>query len=287
MLFVVLWSTGFIGAKLGLPYAEPFTFLSIRFVITLCILVPVILIFVKERASKDVILHSLVTGALVHGCYLGGVFFAISQGMSAGVSALIVALQPLLTVFLAWLVLNERISRRQIVALLVALLGVVLVISPKFINGAGAEGITAVNVGAVCLAVVGITVGSLYQKRFVPKTDLRLSTTIQYFGALAPLSLLAFMFETRQIDWTGEFLFALGWLVIVLSIGAVSLLMYLIRRNSASSTASLFYLVPVSTAIIAYFLFDEKLVPVQLIGMIVVIVAVSSAGTMANKKPRR
>jgi len=277
MLFVVLWSTGFIGAKLGLPYAEPFTFLALRFVITLCLLVPVVLLFVKERPSLTVFGHSLVTGALIHGCYLGAVFFAISRGMSAGVSALIVALQPLLTVYLASIFLGERISRRQTLALFIALLGVVLVISPRFFDGAGAEGITLVNVASVCLAVVGITVGSIYQKRFVPATDLRLSATIQYVGAVIPLAIMAFIFETRQINWTGEFIFALGWLVVVLSIGAVSLLMFLIRRDSASATASLFYLVPVSTAIIAYFLFGERLVPVQLLGMFIVVAAVSRA----------
>jgi len=298
LIFVILWSTGFIGAKLGLPYAEPFTFLTVRMAITLAILLPVVWLFVADRPTPSIIAHSMVSGILIHACYLGAIFFAISRGMSAGISSLIVALQPLLTAFIAWRLLNERMTRRNIVALLVALGGVILVLSPRLAGVLGghigqdgqevaqevAQGITLINVASCCFAVVAISLGSVYQKRFVPATDLRVSTAAQYFGALIPLAFLSLFFENGQIEWTGEFVFALGWLIIVLSLGAVLLLMFLIRRDSSAKTASLFYLVPVSTAIIAYFLFDEKLVPVQLLGMAIVIMAVASAGRVQRSK---
>lgn len=274
-IFVLLWSTGFIGAKLGLPYAEPFTFLALRMAITLLILIPFVWWFVDERASPAALAHSAVTGFLVHGVYLGGIFVAIDRGMSAGISALIVALQPLLTTLVAWAMLDEKPSFRQIAALFVALGGVFMVISPQFLGAGGTQGITTVNLAICFVAVFGIAIGSVYQKRYSAEIDLRLSTTAQYAGALMPLALCALFFETRAIEWSGAFVFALSWLVVVLSLGAVSLLMFLIRRDSVSSIASLFYLVPVSTAIIAYFLFDEKLQWIQLAGMAIVIAAVA------------
>lgn len=283
LLFVVLWSTGFIGAKYGLPYAEPFTFLAIRMAITLAILYPVVLFFVDEKPDLSAIGHSMVAGMLIHSCYLGAVFFAISRGMSAGIAALVVALQPLITTFVARVMIGETVQARQIAALFAALGGVILVLSPRFTGESGGEGITIVNVGIVVFSVVAISIGSVYQKKFSPVTDLRANTAYQYLGALIPLTILSFAFETREVDWSGHFIFAMAWLIFVLSIGAVGLLMFLIRRNSAAQTASLFYLVPVSTAIIAYFMFDEKLTPVQLLGMLVVVVAVASVGRRAKK----
>ena len=274
-IFVVLWSTGFIGAKLGLPHAEPFTFLTVRMLITLAILLPIVIWFAKDKITSQAVLHSMVTGVFVHAVYLGGVFFAIKHGMSAGVSALIVALQPLVTAVIAKQMLGERVSQRQIVGLVAALFGVALVLLPKFTGGNEIGGITLANMVAIGLSVLAISFGTVYQKRYASGVDIRISATAQYIGALIILALLSLVFETRQINWTGEFIFALGWLILVLSIGAVALLMFLIRRDSASSIASLFYLVPVSTAIIAFFLFGESLQPVQLIGMTIVIAALA------------
>lgn len=276
-IFVVLWSTGFIGAKLGIPHAEPFTFLALRMAITLAILVPIVGFLCGLRHDPRALAHSAVTGMLVHAAYLGGVFFAISRGMPAGISALVVALQPLLTTLFARLMLGERASRKQLFWLAIALGGVLLIISPRLTGLEGGEGITPVTLGACALAVFAIAMGTIYQKRFVTGLDVRVSTTAQYAGALLPLGILSLATETGEIDWTVEFIVAMAWLVLVLSIGAVMLLMFLIRRNSAASTASLFYLVPVSTAVIAYFLFGEILQPVQLAGMAVVILAVRSA----------
>lgn len=274
-VFVILWSTGFIGAKYGLPYAEPFTFLSIRFFAALCILVPIVLVFVGIPQISKKILHSIFSGMLIHGVYLGAIFFAIDRGMSAGISSLIVVLQPLLVSLIAWFVLGERVSTLKVITLLSALLGVGLVLSPKILGGYSSSGITPTTVFACFIAVLAISIGTVYQKKYVGNTDLRVSATAQYFGALILLGVCSAVFETGDVKWTNEFIFALGWLVLVLSIGAVSVLLFLIRKNSAVSTASLFYLVPVSTTIIAYFVFGEALLPIQLLGMGIAICSVA------------
>lgn len=286
VLFVLLWSTGFIGGKLGLPHAESFTFLSLRFAIVLLIIVPVVVIFVRVEIKPIMIFHCVIAGLLINGLYLGGVFFAIEHGMSAGVSSLIMALQPLLAAYIAWQFLKEKITRRQMVALATALIGVGLVIVPKFLGGATVEGITIVNLVSAGIALLGITIGSIYQKQFVKGVDIRFVTMVQYVGAIIPMAIFALIFETGEVDWTGEFIFALGWLVVVLSIGAFALLLFLIGRDSVSKTASLFYLVPVCTTIIAYFLFDEKLQPIQLLGMAIVVgsVALGSRTVKINNK---
>jgi drug/metabolite transporter (DMT)-like permease len=276
-IFVVLWATGFIGAKLGLPHAEPFTFLSLRLLVTIAILGSVAAAFVRAWPSRQAFGHSMVTGVLVHGVYLGGVFFAISRGMPSGVAALLVALQPLATAFLARFMLGEKLTRIQVGGLLAGLFGVLLVIWPKLAAIGSATGITAVTLASVAASVIGISLGAVYQKRYVAGIDLRVGTLAQYMGALVPLGLLSLVTENRHIDWTFEFVFALAWLVLVLSIGAVFLLMVLIRGNSASGTASLFYLVPGVTVIIAYLLFGESLSAIQIVGMIIVMAAVAIA----------
>jgi drug/metabolite transporter (DMT)-like permease len=285
VVFVVLWSTGYIGAKLGLPYAEPFTFLALRMALTLCILVPVVAIFVKANVSLATWGHSMVSGMLIHGAYLGAIFFAISRGMPAGISAMVIALQPLVTVIVARVLLSERIATIQLAAFVVALGGVGLVLSPKLAGGQAGEGLTTLNIVCVFGSVVAISLGSVYQKRFSGKTDLRITACGQYLGALIPLLIFSFLFETREIEWSGEFIFALVWLIFVLSIGAVSLLMFLIRRDSAGQTASLFYLVPVVTSLMSWALFDETLLPVQLAGMGIVVAAVAWSSRKAQKNP--
>lgn len=280
VIFVVLWSTGFIGGKMGLPHAESFTFLALRFAIVLLIIVPVVVIYVRVKIRPIMIFHCVIAGLLIHGIYLGGVFYAIEHGMSAGISSLIMALQPLLTAYLAWQFLNEKITGRQMIALATALMGVGLVVVPKFLGGAtavgvGVDGITTINLISAGIALLGITIGSVYQKQFVNGVDVRFVTMVQYMGAIIPMAVFALIFETGEVSWTGEFVFALGWLVIVLSIGAVVLLLFLIGRDSVSKTASLFYLVPVCTTIIAYFLFDEKLQPIQILGMGIVVCSVA------------
>jgi len=271
-IFVLLWSTGFVGSKLGAPYIDPMVFLTVRFVTVLPVLILLALVLSKSwPKTPAAILHCIVTGMLVHGIYLGGVFWAIKQGMPAGLSSIIVGLQPVLTALMAVGLLNETISRKHWLSMAIGAAGLTLVLGPKF--DLGGSGITTATILVVFIAVAAISFGTVYQKRFVQQTDLLAATVWQYVGALvvtAPLSLT----ESWQITWSGELIFAMAWLVIVLSVGAVLLLMLLIREGAVSKVASLFYLVPVATAVESYFLFGETLTAVQIAGMGLVIGAV-------------
>lgn len=273
-LFVVLWSTGFVGARYAMPHAEPFTFLALRFAIACLILAPAAALVKEGWPGKRLALHAMIAGSLIHGVYLGGVFFAIRHGLSAGIAALIVGLQPILTAVLAGSLLGETIRPRHWLGLAVGLLGVFLVVLPKIQVGSGLGPVTLVP---AVIAAVAISVGTIWQKRFVGSVDLRVGTALQYLGALVPVTLASLLFETRSIDWTGEFVFALGWLVIVLSIGAVFLLLFLIREGAVSAVTSLMYLTPGVTAVMAYLLFGETLTPLQLVGMALAGLGVAAA----------
>ena len=271
-IFVLLWSTGFVGARLGLPYAEPFTFLAHRFVILTVVLS---LIAVLGRAAWPKSLseagHIAVVGLLIHGSYLGGVFWAISQGVPAAVAALIVGVQPVLTAVAAGPYLGEKISARQWTGLLIGFGGVALVVGDDL----GAGGGSAIGIGACLISLLGITLGTLYQKRHAQGMDLRSGSALQFAAAAVPMMALSLALENGHIDWTGEFIFALGWLIVVLSLGAMTLLYVLIRQGAASKVASLFYLVPPVVALEAWVLFDETLDPGDLIGMAVAMTAVA------------
>jgi drug/metabolite transporter (DMT)-like permease len=260
-VFVVLWSTGFIGARLGMPHAEPMTFLAIRFALTAVILlVAAVAMQVPWPRRASAWGHLALAGLLMHGVYLGGVFVAIRLGLEAGLSALIVSLQPLLVAAAAPFLLAEPVGLRRWLGLALGLIGVSLVLGGKL--GGGAMAIMA------CVAALGgITAGTLYQKRFCGTHDLRSGNMIQFAAAAAACGLAALAFETRRIDWTPELVFALFWLIFVLSLGAVPLLYVLLRRGAASQVASLFFLVPPTTALIAWPLFGERLGPVELVGM--------------------
>lgn len=280
-IFVLLWSTGFIGSKMGAPYADPMVFLSIRFAAVLPFLA-LITIAAKKSWPREprLILHCIVTGILVHGIYLGGVFWAIDKGMPAGASAIVVGLQPVLSVLMASLILNEAIKPKHWMGLLLGGVGLVLVLGPKL--GVAGSGIRTETILVVFAAVAAISLGTVYQKKFVPTTDLLSATFWQYVGALLVTVPLSF-FESWQVIWSGTFLFALGWLIFVLSIGAILLLMLLIRRGAVSEVASLFYLVPVATAIESYVLFGEELLLIQIAGMALVVFAVL---LIRSKKPQ-
>jgi drug/metabolite transporter (DMT)-like permease len=271
-LFVLLWSTGFIGAKLGLPYAEPLTFLALRMALVATLLLVVAVVTrapwpVSRRAWVDVV----VTGLLVQCGYLGGVFTAIYHGMHAGVAALIVGLQPLLTAVGAAFFLGERSTRMQWVGLVLGFVGVTLVVS----NGLASDGVTTTSLALATLALVCITAGTIYQKRYGGAMDFRTGGVIQYTSTGIVLFVLAAMTESMHVTWSGPFIFALAWLVLVLSIGAISLLFILIKRGKATAVSSLFYLTPPVTAIMAYLLFGEALTPVALLGMAIAVAGVA------------
>lgn len=262
-LFVFLWSTGFIGAKFGLPHAEPLSFLLARYG---CVIVLMTGVALATRAPWPTAptqwLHIGVSGVLVHGFYLSGVFIAIKQGLPAGLTALIVGMQPILTALGAGWLLQERITKAQWLGLLLGLLGVLAVVSRQ---------LASLPLGPMLIpalvALLGITAGTLYQKRFCARFDLRTGSVIQFLPTAVLTLMVITLFGEFQVTWTGEFVFALGWLVLVLSIGAISLLNLLIRNGSAVNVASLFYLTPPTTALIAWALFGETLSPMALAGM--------------------
>lgn len=279
-LFVLLWSTGFIGARLGLPHAEPMTFLSLRFAFTILLLGLAALAagarWPRRPADWG---HLAVAGFLMHAVYLGGVFVAIRLGLEAGLSALIVSVQPLLVAALAQPLLGERPGLRTWIGLALGLCGVALVLARKL--GVSSEDVLGV---LACLAaLLGITLGTLYQKRFCAGHDLRTGNLIQFLAALVACGLAAFAFETRAVDWTPALIFALAWLVLVLSLGAVTLLYLLLRRGAASRVASLFFLVPPVTALIAWPLFGERLGVLELLGMALTVAGVALVNIAANR----
>jgi len=271
-LFVVLWSTGFIGAKAGLPYAEPLTFLVWRFVLVTALLA-LLAWWTRARwpASAGEAGHVAVAGLLLHGGYLGGVFVAIHQGVSAGTMALIAGLQPALTAAAAGPMLGERVRPIQWIGLALGLVGVALVVNERF----GVSAATPLGYALAFLALFAITAGTLYQKRFCANMDLRSGGVIQFAAAALVMALLAPLFETMRVQWTAEFIFALGWLVLVLSLGAITLLYVLIRHGEAARVASLFYLVPPVTALMAYVFFGERLGPLAFVGMVMTVVGVA------------
>ncbi|HYD31542.1 MAG TPA: DMT family transporter [Azospirillaceae bacterium] len=278
-IFVVLWSTGFIGAKFGLPYAEPLTFLFVRLAFVATVLTLVALVMrARWPATRAEAGHIAVAGLLVHGIYLGGVFMAIKAGLPAGVTSLVVGLQPLLTAAAAGPVFGERVAPRQWLGLALGLVGVALVVSGKLLPGASLAGLPL-----AVFALAGITAGTLYQKRYCVGMDLRSGTAIQYIATSTVLLVLAWSTETMRIEWTGEFVFALVWLSLVLSVGAIFLLFLLIRRGAAAQVASLFYLVPPFTAAFAWALFDERLGVPALVGMVLTAVGVALVNRSAPR----
>jgi drug/metabolite transporter (DMT)-like permease len=275
-LFVLLWSTGFVGAKYGLPYAEPFTFLALRLAIASILLAVLAGITGSPLpASRAHYGRAVVAGLLLHAGYLGGVFFAIDGGLPASVAAVVVSLQPVLTAVLAARLLGERLVAVQWAGLALGLGGVALVLTPGLESATEAGGFPVTGVGGCLVALAAGTAGTLFQKRHGDQVPLLSGTAVQYAAAALVLLAAALATETMAIDWTPHFVLALGWLVLVLSLGAVLLLFLLLRRGTASSVSSLYYLVPPATAVEAYLLFREALPALSLIGVAVATVGVA------------
>jgi drug/metabolite transporter (DMT)-like permease len=273
-LFVLLWGSGFIGAKFGLPHAEPFTFLLIRLSLTSALLAAAAWWFRQPwPASVLETGHIVVVGLLVHALYLGGVFSGIARGVPAGLASLVAGLQPLLTAGLSSRWLGEKVSARQWAGLLLGLAGVVLVVWRTL--GFGAADL--LHLAPVVVALLGITVGTLYQKRYCPHTNLVTGAVVQYLASCVVFGALALGTESMRVDWTAGFVGALLWLALALSVGAVLLLFYLIRHGEAARVASLFYLVPATTAVLAWLLFDETLAPLAVVGFVLAALGVALA----------
>lgn len=261
-LFVVLWSTGFIGTKYALLGAEPLTYLAIRIVLVVALMAMIAMLCRAKWPDAVGVGHSIVAGLLVHGFYLGGTAIAIAHQVPAGLSALIPGLQPILTSTLASRFLGERVTPLQWVGLVCGLGGVALILAGRQMTGEIGWGWLASAV-----SLVSITLGTLYQKKYCGDIDWSAGNTVQYLAALALYTLGAFAFETRTVTWSASFTLSVIWLAVVLSIGSIGLLYWLIRHHAATSVASYFYLVPAVTALMAYVLFGEKLDTTAIVGM--------------------
>lgn len=267
-VFVFIWSTGFIVARYGMPYAEPMTFLFLRFVGVLLIMVPLSLVFRVTWPPRRQIAHIALAGTLLQAGYLGGVWAAVKLGMSASLAALIVGLQPIITAWLGALV-AEKVSGRQWLGLLAGLAGVGMVVMAKF----SLIGLTLSSLMLSIVALISITTGTLYQKRFCPGFDLRAGSVIQ-FGASALVCLpFMFLFETRAVDWQPPMIAALLWSIVALSIGAISLLFMMIRDGAATKVTSYLYLTPPVTALMAWVLFAEPITVTTLVGTAMTVMA--------------
>ena len=286
-IFVWIWSTGFLAAKFGLPYAEPFTLLLYRFIFTLLFLL-IVIRFKKSPwpKSKIAFLHLMVAGALIHGVYLGGVFQAIKWGMPAGLSAMIIGLQPLSMALMAGILLKERVSKRQWLGLIIGLLGLYLVLFERLdlTSELAFDGFPIWAVIAVIASLFGISVGAVYQKRFCSDMDLISGTWIQYFSALVLCAFIVLLFETGEVSWTGPFILTLAWQVLALSIGAILLLMTMIKQGATASVGSYFYLVAPLVAIQAWFLFEETISFISIAGVVLISfgVAITSSKKLKN-----
>ncbi len=266
LIFVVLWSTGFIGSKYAVPYAEPFTILALRMYLSLLLFWGLILHYKAKWPDWSGAKHSMVVGVMVHAAYLGGVFAAIKAGMPAGIASLLVGLQPVLTALLLWLGWSQRISKTQFTGLLFGLAGVFLVL----IYGKPDTVALYFSMDAFLFAVMalfGISCGTLYQKHYCQNVELLTGTFYQYLSTAVVMTIAALFLETREIDWQSPFILAILWLVFGLSLTAILLLMHLIREGEATKVASYFYLTPPVTALMAWALFGEKLNETGMIGI--------------------
>ena len=279
MVFVLIWATGFIVARFGMPHAPPLSFLSVRFALSIACFLPwIVWAQVAWPQSRSQLLHLSVTGILMHAGYLGGVWVAVKAGMGSGLSSLLVGFQPVLTAI--WLAYSLRghdqpgVTRRQWLGLWLGFAGLLLVVWRKLDLDTPLDHVTPVNMAFALTALLSITVGTLYQKRFVQPCDVRTANTVQLLAALVvtlPLTLL----ESESMRWNSELVGAMAWSVLVLTLGGSSLLYMLIQRGAAASVTSLMYLVPPTTAIMAWLLFGEAITIATLVGTALTAVGVS------------
>lgn len=272
-VFVLLWATGFIVARLSAGHVEPFTFLAIRFPVAILAFIVIAVLAGARWPRGRQALHAGVAGALLHAGYLGPVYWAVANGMPAGVSALIVGLQPLITAFLAASLLGEPIGRRHWAGLAIGIAGVALVLQPG-LSRAGLNGITAATTAMVLFGTFSVSIGTVYQKRFAASLPLASGGVYQYVGASLVMLAAAGLFESFGFDGSLQAWVALAWSVVVLSVSAILLLMLLIRHGDVGRVSSFIFLVPGVAAVMAWLLFGETLLPIQIAGMAVCAAAV-------------
>jgi len=278
LLFVAIWASGFMVARLVAPYAQPFTFLSARFVLSAAVFAA--LASAAGAKWPDTWRgwgNAFVTGVLMQGMFLGGVFWSVRHGLPAGIAALVGGLQPLMTASLAGLLLGETVGARRWLGIFIGFAGAALVLLPR-LGVASAGAIALVPLGVCFAGVVGMTLGTIWQKRTGTKIDLRAGAAVQFVGAALVAVPVAILTESVSFDWAWQAWAGLLWAVIGLSVGAISLLLLLIRRGAVSSVASLFYLVPPAAAVLAFAAFGEDLSLLQIIGIALAAIGVAVAG---------
>jgi drug/metabolite transporter (DMT)-like permease len=275
LVFVLIWSTGFIVARYGMPHSPPFSFLLLRYLLSIACFLPwIVWAKVPWPQTRQQWIHLSVTGILVHACYLGGVWAAVKAGMGSGLSSLVVGIQPVLTaVWLSWMSRTARssesaspaVTSRQWLGLLLGFIGLLMVVWRKLTLPSPMDHVTTANMLFALGALLAITVGTLYQKRFVQPCDVRSANTVQLMAAAVvtlPLALL----EPEAMQWNDQLVGALAWSVLGLTLGGSSLFYLLIQRGAAAAVTSLLYLVPPTTAVMAWLLFGEGITAMTLAG---------------------
>jgi drug/metabolite transporter (DMT)-like permease len=282
LIFVALWSTGFVGAKYIIPYAQPFVFLTMRYALATAILILIAKVLREPlRISREHVIQSIKVGLFLQVIYIGGVFYSVSHGVSAGVTSVIVSMQPIVVSVLGVRILNEPLNLRKISGLLLGFLGVFILLNPKIIEGVIDFQFSTAGMTASLIALIGTTAGYLLQKKGGSDIPFLPGTAIQFATAACAFAISALLFEDWQVDFNIRFIAALSWFVLALSIGSIFLLFFLLRNESASSVSSLYYLVPPLTALQAYLLFGEKIAPVGFLGLFL---AVSGTLLVTYKK---
>jgi drug/metabolite transporter (DMT)-like permease len=283
-IFVFLWSTGWIVAKYAAMHADPLTFLAVRHGLAACAFASVCL-FVRAKWPPDAtgVGKAILSGVFLHGLYLAGVWYAIGQGVPSGLSGIIAGLQPLLTALAAPFLLGERLSRRQRVGLVLGFAGILIAISPQLLASLAA-GLTGLGLPLIInlVAMSSVTYGTLYQKRYLQDGDIWTTATLQFVGAFAVTLPIAMLAEEMRFDWTYQAMAAMAWSVLAISMGAVLLLLHLIRRGQVSRAASLIYLMPPMVALEAALLFGEPLTWPMIAGTVIVVTGVY----LVNRKAR-
>lgn len=284
-VFVLIWSTGFVVARFAMPHSPPFSFLAVRYSLSVaCFGIWILLFRAAWPKEGRQFIHLGISGVLMHAGYLGGVWLAVKSGMGAGLASLIVGIQPVLTA--VWLALaggNQGVSSRQWIGLLLGFVGLVMVVSRKFTSGLPGDAVTWFNLTSAVVALLSITAGTLYQKHFVKPGDVRTANFVQLVSALG-VTLPFALFEDETMKWNTELIGAMAWSVMVLTLGGSSLLYVLIQRGAAASVASLMYLVPPATAAIAWAIFDEPVTALTVVGTVITALGV---GMVVRSQPTR
>jgi len=276
VLFVLIWSTGWIVARMAADHADPLTFLSWRFAIAAAGLALFAFAMGAPWPRGRDAGHAVASGVLLHGLYLGMVWWAVKHGVPAVVSGLLAALQPILTALLAPFLLGERLSRLQTLGVVAGFVGVAFVLGPKLAATPWADlGPVALPLAVNALGMVAVTFGTFYQKRFIPTGDLRTVTALQFCGAALTVLPAAFLLESMRMDWNPSSIAVMAWSVVAISFGAIGLLLLLIRKGAVSRAAALIYLVPPTVAVQGYLAFGETLAPIQWFGMAVTVFGVA------------